>query len=95
MQQDPPPPVPHRVRPPAVEEAGPAGSESGALVQWPPTHAPSQSGEWPLRAFYEAISVLKHGQAWQRWLKRHPVQYELPPGVTADLPALLAVADAP
>jgi len=39
--------------------------------------------------------VPKEGPAWQRWLTRHPVQYELPAGVTADLPALLEAGDAP
>jgi len=83
------------VRPPAVEEAGPAGAEAGALVQWTPPHAPSLLGEVRLRALYEAIPVPKQSPAWQRWLTRHPVQYELPAGVTADLPALLEAADAP
>jgi len=83
------------MRPPAVEEAGPAGAETGALVQWTPSHAPSQLGECRLRALYEAIPLPKQGPAWQRWLTRHPVQYELPAGVTADLPALLEAADAP
>jgi len=87
--------VPLRVRPPAVEEAGPAGAESGALVQWTPPHAPIQLGECRLRALYEAIPVPKQGPAWQRRLTRHPVQYELPAGVTADLPAALRAADAP
>jgi len=95
MEQDSPPPVPRRVRPPAVEEAGPAGAEAGALVQWEPPHAPSQSGECRLRALYEAIPVPKQGPAWQRWLTRHLVQYELPAGVTAHLPALLEAEDAP
>jgi len=57
MEQDSPPPVPRRVRPPAAEEAGPAGAESGALFQWTPPHAPIQLGECPLRALYEGISV--------------------------------------
>jgi len=87
--------VPRRVRPPEVEEAGPAEAESQALVQWTPPHAASQLGECRLRALYEAIPVPKQGPAWQRWLTRHPVQYELPAGVTADLPALLEAADAP
>ena len=95
MEQDSPPPVPRRVRPPAVEEAGPAGAELGALVQWTPPHAPSQSGECRQRALYEAIPVSKQGPDWKRWLTRHPVQYELPAGVTADLPALLEAEDAP
>jgi len=95
MEQDSPPPVPRRVRPPAFEEAGPAVAETGALVQWTPPHAPSQLGECRLRAPYEAIPVPKQGPAWQRWLTRHPVQYKLPAGVTADLPALLEAADAP
>jgi len=95
MEQDSPPPVPRRVRPPEVKEAGPAEAESQALVQWTPPHAASQLGECRLRALYEAIPVPKQGPAWQRWLTRHPVQYELPAGVTADLPALLEAADAP
>ena len=70
-------------------------AETGALVQWTAPHAPSQLGECRLRALYEAIPVPKQGPAWQRWLTRHPVQYELPAGVTADLPALLEAADAP
>jgi len=95
MEQDAPPPVPRRVRPLAVEEAEPAGGETGALVQWMPPHAPGQFGECRLRALYEAIPVPKQGPAWQPWLTCHPVQYELPAGVTADLPALLEAADAP
>jgi len=83
------------MRPPAVEEAGPAEAESGALVQWTPPHAPSQLGKCRLQALYEAIPVPKQGPAWQRWLTRHPVQYELPAGVSTDLPALLEAADAP
>jgi len=39
--------------------------------------------------------VPKQGPAWQRWLTRHPLQYELPTGLTADLPPLLEAADAP
>jgi len=74
MEQDSPPPVPRRVRPPPVEEAGPAVEASGALVQWTPQHAPMKLGECRLRALYEAIPVPKQGPAWQRWLKRHPVQ---------------------
>jgi len=95
MKQDSPPPVPPRVRPPAVEEAGPAGAESGALAQWTPPHAPVQLQEWHLRALYEAIPVPKQGPAWQWWLTRLSVQYELPDGVMTDLPALLEAADAP
>jgi len=87
--------VPRRGRPPAVEEAGPAQAESGALVQWAPPHAPRQVTECRLRALYEAIPVPKQGPAWNRWLTRHPVQYELPAGVTSDLPDLLEAADAP
>ena len=94
MEQDSPPPVPRGVRPPAVEEAGPAGAESGALAQWTPPHAPSQLGECRLRALYKANPVPKQGPDWQRWLTRHPAQYELPAGVTADLPALIEAADA-
>ena len=52
-------------------------------------------GECRLRALYEAIPVPKQGPAWQRWLTRHPVQYELPAGVTADLPALIEAEDGP
>jgi len=37
----------------------------------------------------------KQGLAWQPWLTRHPVQYKIPAGVTADLPALPEAADAP
>jgi len=33
-----------------MEEAGLAGAESGALVQWTPPRAPSQLGECRLRA---------------------------------------------
>jgi len=95
MEQDSPAPVPRHVRAPEVDEAGPAGAESGALVQWTPPHAPIQLGECRLRALYEAIPGPKQGPEWQRWLTRHPVQYELPAGVTTDLPALLAAADAP
>jgi len=95
MEQGSPPQVPRRVRPPAVEEAGPVGAESGAQVQWTPPHAPIQLGECRRRALYEAIPVPKQGPAWQRWLTRHPVQYELPAGLTADLPALVEAADAP
>jgi len=51
--------------------------------------------ECRLRALYEAIPVPKQGPAWNRWLTRHPVQYELPAGVTSDLPDLLEAADAP
>ena len=82
MEQDSPPPGPRRVRPLAVGEAGPAGAESGALVQWTPPHAPSQLGECRLRALYEATPVPKQGPAWQRWLTRHPVQYEARDGAT-------------
>jgi len=89
MKQDSPPQVPRRVRPPAVEEAGPAVAETGALVHWTPPHAPSHLGECRLRALYEAIPVLKQGPAWQRWLTRHSVQFEVPAGVTADVPAPL------
>jgi len=92
--QDSPSPAPRRVGHPTVEEAGPAEAESGALVQWTPPHAPIQLEECLLRALYEAIPVPKQVPAWQRWLKRHLVQYELPAGVTADLPALLETADA-
>jgi len=53
--------VPRRVRPPEVDEAGPAEAEMGAFVQWIPPHAPSQSGESRLRALYEAIPVPKQG----------------------------------
>jgi len=95
MEQVSPPPVPRRVRPPLVEEAGPAEAKSGALVQWTPPHAPSQLGACRLRALYEAIPVPKQGPVWQRWLTRLPVEYELPAGVTANLPALLEAADAP
>jgi len=74
MEQDSPPPVPRRVRPPVVEETGTAGAEPGALVQWTPPHAPSQLGECRLRGLYAVIPVPKQGPAWQRWLSRHPVQ---------------------
>jgi len=73
MEQDTPPPVPRRVRPLAVEEAGPAGAESGALVLWKPLHSPSHLGDCRLRALYEAVPVPKQGPAWQLWLTRHPV----------------------
>jgi len=95
LEQDSPPPIPRRVRPPVVEEAGPAGVESEALVQWTPPHAPSQLGEFRPRALNEAIPVPKQGPALQRWMRRHPVQYDLPAGVTADLPAVLEAANAP
>ena len=94
MEKDSPPPVPRGVRPPAVEEAGPAGAESGALAQWTPPHAPSQLRECRLRALYKANPVPKQGPDGQRWLTRHPAQYELPAGVTVDLPALIEAADA-
>jgi len=42
MEQNSPPPVPRRVRPPSVKEAGPAGAESAALLQWTSPHAPIQ-----------------------------------------------------
>jgi len=69
-----PPPVPRRVRPPAVEEAGPAGMELGARVRWRPPGAPIQLEECRLRALYEAIPVPKQGPEWQRWLMLHPEQ---------------------
>jgi len=34
LEPDSTPPAPRRVRPPAVEDAGPAKAESGALVLW-------------------------------------------------------------
>ena len=37
----------------------------------------------------------KQGPAWQRWLARHPVEYEVPAGVTTDLLAPIEAADAP
>jgi len=74
MEQDSPSPVPRRVRPPAVGEAGLAEAVSGALVQWTPPHAPIQLEECRLRSLYEAIPVPKQGPAWQRWLTRHPRQ---------------------
>jgi len=52
-------------------------------------------GECRLRALYSEILLPKQGPAWQRWLARHPVQYELPAGVTTDLPALQEAGDAP
>ena len=93
MEQESPLPVPRRGRLPVVEEAGPAGP--GALVQWTPPAAPSQMGECRLRTLFSAIPLPKQGPAWQRWLARHPVQYELPAGVATDLPALLEAGDAP
>jgi len=66
MEQESPPPVPRRVRPPVVEEAGPAGAEPEAPVQWTPPHAPSQLGECRLQALDSSILVLKQGPAWQR-----------------------------
>jgi len=78
-----------------VEKADPAGVESGGPVQWTPPHAPIRLGECRLRVQYEAIPVPKQGPAWKRWLTRHPAQYELPAGVTADLPALLESANEP
>jgi len=44
---------------------------------------------------YEAIPVPKQGPAWQGWLTRHPVQLELPAGVTTDLPAIIESAGLP
>jgi len=89
------PPVPCRVRLSVVEEMSPAGAEPGALVPWTPSHAPSRLGECRLRALYAAILVPKQGPAWQRWLKRHPVQYQRLSGVATDLPALLEAGDTP
>jgi len=83
------------VRPPEVEEAGPVGAEPWALFQWTPPHASIQLGECRLRALYEAIPVPKQGPAWQRWVMRQPVQYEIPAGVRTDLPVVLEAADAP
>jgi len=85
--------VPRRGRLPVVEEAEPA--ELGALVHWTPPPAPSQFGECRLRTLHSAIPLPKQSQAWQRWLTRHPVQYELSAGVETDLPALLEAGDAP
>jgi len=93
MEQESPPPVPRRGRLPVVEKAGPA--ELGALVQWTPPLAASQLGECCLRTLYSVIPLRKQGPAWQRWLTRHPVQYELPAGVETNLPALLEAGDAP
>ena len=87
--------MPRRVRPPVVEETGTAGAEPGALVQWTPPNAPSQLRECRLRTPYSAISLLKQGRDWHRWLTRHPVQCELPAGVETDLPAPLEAGDAP
>ena len=95
MEQNSHLPVPRRVRPLVVEEAGPAGAEPGALVPWTPPRAASQLGEWHLRALYAAIPVPKQSPAWQRWLTRQPVQYELPAGVATDLRALLEAGEAP
>jgi len=52
-------------------------------------------GECRLRTFYSAILLPMQGSAWQRWLARQPVQYELPAGVATDLPALQEARDAP
>jgi len=93
MQQESHPPVPRRGRLPVVEEAGPA--KPGALVQWTPPNAPSQLRECRLRTPYSAISLLKQGRAWHRWLTRHPVQCKLPAGVVMALPALLEAGGAP
>jgi len=95
MEQESPSPVTRWVRPPEVEEAGPAGAEPWALVQWTPPHTPIQFGECRLRALYEAIPGPKQGPARQRWVTRHLLLYELPSGVTTDLPALLEAANAP
>jgi len=51
--------------------------------------------ECRLRALYSAITLPKQSPAWQRWLARHPVQYELPGRVATDLPALQEEGDAP
>jgi len=93
MEQESPPPVPRRGRLPAVGEARRAGP--GALVPWTPPAADSQMGECSLRTLYSAIPLPKQGPAWQRWLARHPVQYELPAGVATELLALQEAGDAP
>jgi len=85
--------VPRRGRLPVVEESGPAGP--GAFVQGTPPAAPSQLRECRLRTLYFAIPLPKQGPAWQRWLTRHPVHYELPAGVATNLPALLEAGAAP
>jgi len=51
-------------------------------------------GESCLRALYTAIPVPQQGPAWQRWLKRHLLQEELPTGATTDLISLLEARDA-
>jgi len=86
-------PVPRSGRLPAVEEARLAGP--GAFVQWTPPAAPSQMGECRLRTLYSAIPLPKQGPAWQRWLARHLVLYELPAGVTTYHCALPEAGDAP
>jgi len=93
MEQVSPPPVPLRGRLPVVEEARPAGP--AALVQWTHPHGPSQLRECLLRMLYSAIPLPKQGPAWQRWLTRHRVQYELPAGVVTAVPALKEAGDEP
>jgi len=98
MERDSLPPVPRRGCLLVVEEAGPTGAEPGALVPWTPSYAPSQLGECRLRAPYAAITLPKQGPAWNRWLRRHPLQYELPqlaqcsvPGAPTELENLAAI----
>jgi len=93
IEQESPPPLLRLTRLPAVEEARRSGP--GALFQWTPPAAPSQMEECSLRTLYSAILMPKQGPAWQRWMGRHPVQYELPAGVATDLPALQGAEDAP
>jgi len=93
MEQESPPPVPRRGRLPAVKEAELAGP--GALVQWRLPDAPSQMGECLLRTLYSVLLLPKQSPAWQPWLARQPVQYEVPAGVATVLPALQEAGDAP
>jgi len=93
IEQESPPPVPRRGRLPVVEETEPA--EPKSLVEWTVPPAPSQLEECRLRKLYSAIPLPQQGPAWQRWLTRHPVQYELPAAVVRDVPALLEAGGAP
>ena len=92
MEQESLKPVPRRGQFPAVEEGGLAGPR--ALVLWTPPAAPSPMGECRLRTLYFALPLPKQGLAWQLWLARHFVQYELPAGVAKDLPAPQEARDA-
>ena len=95
IQQEFSPPVPCRARRPAVEEARPAGADSGALVQWTLPRAPIHYEDFRLRALYETIPVPKQGPKRRRWLTCPSVQYELLARMTVDLPDCLEAAAVP